>query len=201
MITKTIWNRESSQHLLSLPVMAMDVGYSATARSCGLAWAEDGNRGSDEMTHQAAITRLIEWLSGQDESVLILEAPLSTAYREGNPAMRGPFEQQKTDSTTKTRVWYSGPGAAVTLAALNILRRLQMEAALAATTVHLLEGFVSFGDLRSHREVAESLRDALIRQTGTWHQVDAALETLTVTALLGIEGTTQPPAIIVPPSV
>jgi hypothetical protein len=199
MITKTIWRKEAAEHLRNLPVMALDVGFSATARSSGVAWIAVEKRGSEEMTHQAAITHLISWLKEHRESVLIIEAPLSTAYRDGNPARRGEFEAARVDGRTRTRDWYSGPGAAVTLAALNILRKLQIEGSLATSTVHLLEGFVSFGDTRSHQQVAESLRDAFLNDTGTWFQVEAGLETLTVTTLAGIEGAAQTPAILVPP--
>lgn len=200
MIIKSIWNKDSIGHLLGLPVIALDAGFSATARSCGIAWSAGDDTGSDMTTHQAAIDMLISWMNTHSESILIIEAPLSTAYRDGNPARRGDFEVDKNLGVTKTRGWYSGPGAAVTLAALNILRKLQMEGSLAESTVHLLEGFVSFGDGRKHRGVAEGLRDAFRSNQGTWHQVTQGLETLTVTTLAGIEGATAPPAILIPPS-
>lgn len=199
MIIKSIWNKDSIEHLLKLPVLALDAGFSATARSCGIAWSASDDTGSDMTTHQAAISMLIAWMNDHHESVLIIEAPLSTAYRDGNPARRGDFEVEKNEGSTKTRDWYSGPGAAVTLAALNILRKLQMEGTLSECTVHLLEGFVSFGDKRTHQEVAEGLRDAFRNNQGTWHQVSHGLETLTVTTLAGIEGAPEPPAILIPP--
>lgn len=201
MIIKSIWNKDSIGHLLELPVLALDAGFSATARSCGIAWSSSSDAGSDMTTYQATIDRLTEWMKSNRESVLIIEAPLSTAYRDGNPARRGDFEIRKGEGATQTRDWYSGPGAAVTLAALNILRKLQMAGTLAESTVHLLEGFVSFGDTRNHQEVAEGLRDAFRNNQGTWHQVTHGLETLTVTTLEGIEGATEPPAILVPPPV
>lgn len=201
MIIKSIWNKDSISHLLELPVLSLDAGFSATAKSCGIAWSADDQVGSDMTTHQAAIDILVEWMKKHWESVLIIEAPLSTAYRGGNPARRGDFEKKKTDLTTKTRDWYSGPGAAVTLAALNILRKLQEQRTLAECTVHLLEGFVSFGDTRNHQEVAEALRDAFRNSRGTWHKVAHGLETLTVTTLAGIEGATEPPAILIPPPI
>ncbi|MCX6877533.1 MAG: hypothetical protein NTW21_27550 [Verrucomicrobia bacterium] len=200
MIIKSIWNKDSIDHLLALAVLALDAGFSATARSCGIAWSAGDDTGSDTLTHQAAIDKLIAWMHTHSESVLIIEAPLSTAYRDGNPARRGDFEKEKLDGkNTKTRDWYSGPGAAVTLAALNILRKLQLEGSLAETTVHLLEGFVSFGDARSHQQVAEALRNSFRNNWGTWHQVTNGLETLTVTTLAGIKGATEPPAILIPP--
>ena len=198
MIIKSIWNKDSINHLLKLPVLALDAGFSATARSCGIAWSASDDTGSGMTTHQAAINMLIAWMNDHHESVLIIEAPLSTAYRDGNPARRGDFEVEKKVGSTKTRDWYSGPGAAVTLAALNILRKLQLEGSLAETTVHLLEGFVSFGDARSHQQVAEALRDSFRGGLGTWHQVTKGLETLTVTTLAGIEGASEPPAILIP---
>ena len=199
MIVKSIWSGNSIDHLVALPVLALDAGFSATAKSCGLAWWAPSDEGSDEITHQNAIQKLITWLGSHRESVLIIEAPLSTAYSDGNPARRGAFEIQKGEGRTQTRDWYSGPGAAVTLAALNILRKLQMEGSLAESTIHLLEGFVSFGDSRTHRQVAEGLRDAFRTKTGTWHQVSPGLETLTVMALAGIPGEFAPPAILIPP--
>lgn len=80
------------------------------------------------------------------------------------------------------------------------LREGSLESALAECTVHLLEGFVSFGDTRNHREVAEGLRDAFRNNQGSWHQVAHGLETLTVTTLAGIEGAADPPAILIPPA-
>jgi hypothetical protein len=200
MITKAIWNEDVGEPLRKLPVMALDAGFSATARSCGAAWIAGESHSSAEMTHQDAITRLTSWLRDHRESVLIVEAPLSTTYRNGNPARRGDFERARRDGRTQTRDWYCGPGAAMTLAAMHIFRKLQTERSLDVSTVHLLEGFVSFGDTRSHRQVAEALRDAFINKTGTWHKVAAGLETLTVITLAGIEGDSQPPAILIPPT-
>lgn len=199
MIIKSISNKNRYELLKTLPVISLDAGFSAKSKSCGLAWRTGEKSGSEEVTHQVAIHRLIGWIKQDRESVIIIEAPLSTAYLNGNPARRGDFEIQKVGDVTKTRVWYSGPGAAVTLAALNILRILRMDESLIDCTVHLLEGFVSFGDSRTHQEVAIGLRNAFIDDVGTWYQVDLELETLTVATLAGFDRAEEPPAILVPP--
>jgi len=139
----------------------IDLGFSATSKSTG--WV----RSSDEakaLTYGRAVTDLITAAGARAPTLnLVLEAPLSVAFtRDGNPTMRT-IERRKGQ---RPRPWYSGAGAAVLLAAMHLLRKLQD--APRRRDIFLFEGFVSFKpadqktshtwDVREMREVIQRPR-------------------------------------------
>jgi len=129
-----------------LPLVVVDLGYAAKAKSCGLAWTGGGD--PVQARFGEAIERVAEQLAVLGESVLVLEAALSTFHNSsGNPDLRGDFE--------RGRCWYYGPGAVSVLAARRFLEQLA-------------------GKLGNGRKVflAEAFLSNKPRRTG--HGVDAA---------------------------
>jgi hypothetical protein len=137
-------------------VVAVDLGFARSKKSCGLAW-QNGRSGQlqPERTKTCCFGECIGevWrlLESHREAVLIVEAPLSGLFSEtGNPIGRGTFEEQDPTSESRgPRYWYSGPGAAMCLAATLFLRELvrrssQSPARIPARKVVLYEGFLSF---------------------------------------------------------
>lgn len=116
-----------------LPLLAIDLGYSATQASCGIATSEGE-------THSLYFGDCIQWtadtLRKNGPHVLILEAVLSTYHQsDGNPHIRGDFE--------KGRGWYHGPGVSTYAAAQRFL--LQLAPRLPDFgPLPLVEGFLSY---------------------------------------------------------
>jgi len=117
------------------PVIAVDMGYSAKQRSCGLAWSggdrPESHTFGEAIEGAAALARRVE------RPVIALEAVLSTYHdpATGNPAIRGAFE--------RGRGWYHGPGVASFAAAQRFLAKLA-ERLPADMTVDLAEAILSF---------------------------------------------------------
>jgi hypothetical protein len=116
-----------------LPIIAVDIGYSAKARSCGIAWS--GREAPICPNFGNAVRKVAELCVESKQPVLVVEAALSTFHRpNGNPDLRGSFEVG--------RGWYWGPGAVSVIAAS---RFLQMLAGLLpdGKQVFLAEAFLS----------------------------------------------------------
>ena len=94
--------------------------------------------------------------SKPDPLNIVIEAPLSVAFTaQGNPCDRL-FEKQGPN----TRYWYVGPGCAVLVATMHLLRAL--ESAHPTREIRLFEGFVSFKDKArksDHASDVDALRD------------------------------------------
>lgn len=139
------------------PVLAIDLGFAAKARSCGLS----DNKG--HASFKEAIERTVTWMTGKKEGVLILEAPLSHRFIGGNPASRGDFESKHQNGHKSPRLWYTGPGATTSLAAQHFLTELRDQTNELDTIIHLVEGFASRYDTSkektkpSHQQVATRL--------------------------------------------
>ena len=119
----------------ALPIIAIDMGYSANARSCG--FTHSGTKETQTLRFGECISSTIELLKQQGHHQLILEAVLSTYHRsDGNPDIRGDFE--------KGRGWYYGPGVATLAAALRFLHVLDQQLPNAMQAIPLVEGFLSF---------------------------------------------------------
>jgi len=134
---------------IGIPVLAVDIGYSASNRSCGLCWEAKSCRlrFGDCVT---AITRVIEE-AVSPRVVLVIEAPLSVYHNPatGNPSIRGQFE--------KDRGWYYGPGAVTCLAAQRLLSCVD---AAVHREVLVAEAFFSNQPRRTpHDEVATLIHD------------------------------------------
>lgn len=116
------------------PILAIDLGYSAKAKSCGMAWS--GADSPIEVTFGDCIQKSVELINQLGDPVLVLEAVLSRYHSpDGNPALRGSFE--------KGRGWYHGPGVTTLAAALEFLE--QVDSRLPNDVrLPLFEGLLSF---------------------------------------------------------
>ena len=100
-------------------LIAVDLGYSSSRKSCGLACSWDSR--AEEYQFGQAIRETAKLIqSDATDVVLGLEAVLSTKHDEsGNPAIRGEFE--------RGRLWYCQPGVVTFAAALRFLDELRKE--------------------------------------------------------------------------
>jgi hypothetical protein len=142
--------------LKGVPFLAIDLGFAQKSKSCGL------SDQSNSVTFGKAIELAVEWVpSAQCQAVLLLEAPLSASFDEHwNPVPRGDFETHDSVSGNESRrVWQSGAGGVMSLAAIHFLRQLIEKTADKNAEVHLVEGFCSrYGKPKpSHIAVAKKL--------------------------------------------
>src|SRR5687768_17611346 len=106
-----ICTQQDAARLRDQPSIAVDVGFAKAGRkTCGV--AATGSLGQ-KLSHTECLDHLVGWMSTKESAVLILEAPLSLAFANGNPSPRDNFERLKKEGKSMTRYWYSGPGAAV----------------------------------------------------------------------------------------
>ncbi|QQL46313.1 hypothetical protein [Sulfuriroseicoccus oceanibius] len=127
----------------SLPKIGIDLGYSATAKSTGIAISSDS--WVDTLSFGNCIETVASRLQSDGPHTLILEAVLSTYHTpDGNPAIRGPFE--------KGRGWYHGPGVTTFAAALRFLRELDRKLPPELQQIPLVEGFLSYKPVRTRHE-------------------------------------------------
>jgi hypothetical protein len=113
----------------------LDIGFSSKNRSCGLLAREGDPRC---LTFAEAKAEVKMFVAKSAVSNLVIEAPLSVCFdQSGNPSGRS-IEIEGS----KPRYWYTGPGCAVMVASMYLLRDL--ECATKKATIRLFEGFVSF---------------------------------------------------------
>ena len=127
---------------IELPLLGIDLGYSATAKSCGI--ASSRNDGAYALCFGDCIDHIAQQIRDHGPHILIIEAVLSTYHSpEGIPAIRGEFE--------KGRGWYHGPGVTTFAAALRFLDQLDKQ--LPKTIkLPLVEGFLSYKPVRTTHE-------------------------------------------------
>lgn len=119
----------------TLPIIAIDIGYSANTCSCG--FTHSGTHETRNLRFGDSITATRERITEQGPHLLILEAVLSTYHRpDGNPDIRGDFE--------KGRGWYYGPGVSTYAAALRFLQILDRQLPKYLQPIPLVEGFLSY---------------------------------------------------------
>jgi len=132
-----------------LPLLAVDLGYSARSKSCGVAWA--GGAVVQSFEFGECIEAVAQQLSREGRHTLILEAVLSTYHSpQGIPTIRGEFE--------KGRGWYHGPGVSTFAAALRFVGELHRVLPKDLRPIPLVEGFLSYKPVRTaHSEDARRL--------------------------------------------
>lgn len=135
---------------VDLPLLGIDLGYSAKAKSCGVACSTNGIVRA--LCFGECIDYVARLICDSGSHVLILEAVLSTCHNdEGNPVIRGDFE--------KGRGWYHGPGVTTFAAALRFLEQLDRRLP-PAMRLPLVEGFLSYKPAQTtHEEDARRLVD------------------------------------------
>lgn len=138
--TSDLTTRFTAQLDSKLPRIAVDLGYSATARSCGLCstFLPD----PVELSFGECVRVIAHQLVEKGPQTLILEAVLSTYHTaDGNPSVRGLFE--------KGRGWYHGPGVSTFAAAHRYLHELDRLLPADMRPIPLVEGFLSYKPTRT----------------------------------------------------
>lgn len=133
----------------SLPILAIDIGYSAQTASCAL--TDSGSRKTQTMQFGECIETTRHLIEKKGKHTIILEAVLSTYHRpSGNPDIRGDFE--------KGRGWYYGPGVATFAAAIRFLQVLDQKLPKDIRPIPIVEGFLSYKKTRTqHADDAQRL--------------------------------------------
>jgi hypothetical protein len=135
--------------------LILDIGFSNTKKSCGFLL---GDSEAEQLQFSEAISKVTEYAKSESLLNLVIEAPLSVAFDKcGNPKSRSIDKQGG-----KSRPWYVGPGCAVMVAAMYLLKELFD--CCPAAEIKLFEGFVSFKrrEIRSsHTDDVKCLRDAI----------------------------------------
>jgi hypothetical protein len=125
-----------------LPLLGIDLGYSAKTKSCGVARSNSNDLRA--LCFGECINHVVQLINERGPHVLILEAVLSTYHNpDGNPDIRGEFE--------KGRGWYHGPGVTTFAAALRFLDQLDQQL-LPGLKLPLVEGFLSYKPTRTRHE-------------------------------------------------
>lgn len=128
-------------------VLAVDLGYSSKAKSCGIALSD--NSMAVCCTFGNALAKVAAIITADPKLVLVLEGVTSTSHcAKGNPRDRGAFE--------KGRSWYYGPGAVTLLAVVRFLAELD-KLLPDIQVVDLAEAFLSNKQRRSGHQNDASL--------------------------------------------
>lgn len=154
-------------NIADLPACAIDLGFSESDTSVGIAFRPDFNGGGSELTFGDCINRVNDWLTHQhNQCVIVVEAPLTMALTErGNPCHRHIELQRNYERGCAPRSpkgWYYQAGANLSLGSTILLRELRVPEGL---IVLLVEGFYCSTTPdevhASHQLVAESLLSRL----------------------------------------
>jgi hypothetical protein len=129
------------------PVLVIDMGFSETNRSAGMASANSGTAPPEDHRFSEIIGEVNTHLEnlaadGKNSAILILEAPLSAAFtHEGNPCHRQ-IELQRNylpgQRPRSPKGWYYQAGANLSLGSIQFLRSLDIPKAF---ELHLAEAF------------------------------------------------------------
>lgn len=141
-----------------MKVIAVDVGHSSDGNTCGLCVR---NNGISSPEPSSSVGRLVDrlgpLLDASENTLLVLEAPLSMAYsKEGNPKYRdGDFE--------RGHGWWYSAGAEVLLGALRILSQVNQYFTenKSERQIKIAEAFYTRADGRdmTHKEVAKLIAE------------------------------------------
>ncbi len=129
--------------------LILDIGFAHRAASCGLMI----DQASPEMLQfGGAVNAICDFIAASIKPInLVIEAPLSVAFdARGNPTGRA-IERQGG----MNRYWYTGPGPAVMVAAMYLIRTV-VELDI-HREIRLFEGFVSFKQRRKKSDHAQEV--------------------------------------------
>jgi hypothetical protein len=177
------------------PVIAIDLGFSKSRKSCGIAWKDNtGKPKADNFKFSEALGKVHTIISNSknNTAVLIIEAPLSGNFDEqGNPVSRGDFEKPNK----KNHEWYLRAGAAMALAAIFFLKKLSDNLINKHLQIHLYEGFFTGKSKpKQHKKVAEKLLNCFLSRNPRFANFYNVGELISISDV--IEKT--PPAVICP---
>jgi hypothetical protein len=146
--------------------LILDIGFSNNKKSCGVLLGDNAAR---QLKFNDALDEVVRIARNKPLLNLVIEAPLSVAFdKSGNPKARS-IEKEGG----KNRLWYVGPGCAVLVAGMYLMRRLYDSHPSA--DVKLFEGFVSYKSKvakSNHLRDVELLRKAIkARQTLKHHVI------------------------------
>jgi len=135
--------------------LILDIGFSNSQKSCGILLGDEDARC---LTFNEAINEVIRVANRVPLLNLLVEAPLSVTFdKSGNPKSRS---MEKEGG--KNRLWYVGPGCAVLVAGMYLIKELYDSHP--SSDVRLFEGFVSYkskGTKSNHSKDVELLREAI----------------------------------------
>lgn len=127
--------------------LILDIGFSNNKKSCGLLL---GDNAPEQLKFNDAVDTVVRIAREKPLLNLVIEAPLSIVFDKlGNPKAR---RIEKKDG--ENRLWYVGPGCAVLVAGMYLMRKLCDSHPSA--DVKLFEGFVSY---KSNIAKSNHLRD------------------------------------------
>lgn len=131
----------------------LDIGFANKRKSCGIAI---GDESTVKVTFNQALIDIIRAISENPITNLVIEAPLSVAFDKfGNPTAR-----RGEKKNNNNRYWYVGPGCAVMVAAMYLMKELIISNP--SGEVRLFEGFVSYKNKKSdHIEDVKILKQAI----------------------------------------
>ncbi|MDH4241392.1 MAG: hypothetical protein OEW48_17680 [Phycisphaerae bacterium] len=145
--------------------LILDIGFSNNKKTCGIVL---GDNKADKLKFNDAIDEVVRIATEKPLLNLVIEAPLSVAFdRLGNPKARS-IEKKGVEN----RLWYVGPGCAVLVAAMYLMRKLYDSRP--AADIKLFEGFVSYKSKAarsSHLGDVELLRKAIKSRRTLKHHV------------------------------
>lgn len=186
---------KDAEALRSLPVVAVDLGFSGSIKSCAVATRDPKLRTctAEKMRFAECVDFVVSRLSSFKRCVLIVEAPLSAAFDHlGNPAPRGSFE-----SRPKPRWWSIGAGAAMALAAQYLLRECCVTVP-PSSRQYLIEGFVTGADSGDHAVVAKRLLETFLSGGNTKWVEPAGANRVSIMEWLGAQRPQLIPVVLVP---
>lgn len=149
------------------PWLILDIGFSNSQKSCGILL---GDEEAKQLTFNEAVDEVIRIANSLPLLNLVVEAPLSVTFdKSGNPKGRS---MEKEGG--KNRLWYVGPGCAVLVAGMYLMRKLYDSHP--SGDIKLFEGFASYKSKEaksSHSKDVELLREAIkAAQTKSHHIIE-----------------------------
>jgi len=190
-----------------LPMVSVDISGSYTENSQSTGYCEFSGQDpylleGESLNQEGASEKAGIFIHKHPEVCLILESPLSYAFKEGCAVCR---EIEKGNNYPKfeeignsVRPWTINAGSSSALGALLFLEKLNSRCKDKETVVYLFEGFHTWksGDKKksNHKKDAEDLINGL--KNGNIHRLPAELKT--ALNLLGFKGKTThvPPPVV-----
>ena len=156
---KFVAGKKKHLHSKNCKWIFVDIGFSCKQKTCGIIFldsleSELNKDNYDVVLFSELMKPLPEKFKTSKFINLVIEAPLSAYFENGNPAHRE-FEIKRDEKLY--RGWYYNSGASTMLAASFLLSRLNDEFE-SDCTIRLFEGFVSFKKSAGTRE-NEHIRD------------------------------------------